>query len=126
MGCKYDYAIDMWSVGTTIYELYTGKILFPGKSNNEMLKLMMELKGKMSHRMARKGMFRETHFDGSFNFLYREVDKVTQKVSVILYQVLIITHTHTYRKRLLLLHHLLMSEIFLLISLDPRVLMMLI
>ena len=88
----------MWSVGTTIYELYTGKILFPGKSNNEMLKLMMELKGKMSHRMARKGMFRETHFDGSFNFLYREVDKVTQKVSVILYQVLIITHTHIQEK----------------------------
>lgn len=82
MGCKYDYAIDMWSVGTTIYELYTGKILFPGKSNNEMLKLMMELKGKMSHRMARKGMFRETHFDGSFNFLYREVDKVTQKEKI--------------------------------------------
>ncbi len=80
MGCKYDYALDMWSVGASIYELYTGKILFPGKTNNEMLKLMMEVKGKMSHKMVRKGMFRDTHFDGNFNFLYHEVDKVTQKV----------------------------------------------
>ena len=71
----------MWSVGCTIYELYTGKILFPGKTNNEMLKVMMELKGKMPHKMARKGMFKERHFDSSFNFLYTEVDKVTERVS---------------------------------------------
>ena len=80
IGCKYDYGIDMWSVGATLYELYTGQILFPGKTNNEMLKLNMELKGKMSHKMVRKGMFRENHFDSSFNFLYHTVDKVTQKV----------------------------------------------
>jgi serine/threonine-protein kinase PRP4 len=79
IGCKYDYGIDTWSVGATIFELYTGKILFPGKTNNEMLKLMMDLKGKMSNKMARKGMFREDHFDTSFNFLYWQVDKVTQK-----------------------------------------------
>ena len=70
----------MWAVGCTIYELYTGKILFPGKSNNEMLKLMMEMKGKMPHKMARKGMFKDNHFDSSFNFLYTEVDKVTERV----------------------------------------------
>lgn len=70
----------MWSLGCTVYELYTGKILFAGKSNNEMLKLMMQLKGKMPHRMARKGMFHGRHFDDSFNFLYTEVDKVTEKV----------------------------------------------
>ena len=72
-------------MAATLYELYTGKIMFPGKTNNEMLKLMMELKGKMSHKMVRKGMFRETHFDTHFNFLYHEVDKVTQKVFFIFY-----------------------------------------
>lgn len=85
LGNKYDYGIDMWSLACTIYELYTGKILFPGKSNNEMLKLMMELKGKIPHRVARKGMFKDSHFDSSFSFLYTEVDKVTEKVSLSLY-----------------------------------------
>ena len=84
IGNKYDYGLDMWSVGCTIYELYTGKILFPGKTNNEMLKVMMELKGKMPHKMARKGMFKDRHFDSSFNFLYTEVDKVTERVSSLL------------------------------------------
>ena len=71
----------MWSVGCTIYELYTGKILFPGTSNNEMLKFMMDLKGKIPNKVIRKGMFRDQHFDGNNNFLYHEVDKVTHRVS---------------------------------------------
>lgn len=46
----------MWSVGCTLYELYTGKILFPGKTNNHMLKLAMDLKGKMPNKV--NGMLR--------------------------------------------------------------------
>ncbi len=44
--CVYtaDYAMDMWSIGCVIYELITGRILFPGHSNNEMLKLHMDVK----------------------------------------------------------------------------------
>jgi len=36
LGMKYDYALDMWSVGSVIYELFTGRILFPGHSNNQV------------------------------------------------------------------------------------------
>uniref|UniRef100_A0A669CXF9 Serine/threonine-protein kinase PRP4 homolog n=1 Tax=Oreochromis niloticus TaxID=8128 RepID=A0A669CXF9_ORENI len=50
IGKPYDYGIDMWSVGCTLYELYTGKILLPGSSNNHMLKLAMDLKGKMPNK----------------------------------------------------------------------------
>lgn len=82
IGIGYDHAIDMFSVGCTIYELYTGKILFPGTSNNEMLKFMMDVKGKIPNKVTRKGMFRDQHFDGNYNFLYHEVDKVTHRVSV--------------------------------------------
>ena len=81
LGMGYDHGIDIWSTATTIYELYTGKIMFSGKTNNEMLKLVMDLKGKMPNKLIRKGTFRDQHFDSNFNFLYHEVDKVTQRVS---------------------------------------------
>lgn len=123
IGKPYDYGIDMWSVGCTLYELYTGKILFPGSSNNHMIKLAMDLKGKMPNKvelhhrisvssvilfprwsekcccsmqrsrpyewrnvvvlfpqMIRKGLFKDQHFDQNLNFLYIEVDKVTERV----------------------------------------------
>ena len=83
IGAKYDYSIDLWSVATTLFELYTGRIMFSGKTNNEMLKLMMDYKGKMPNKMVRKGVLRDQHFDENCNFLYQEVDKVTQRVSII-------------------------------------------
>ncbi|KAL7835256.1 hypothetical protein SRHO_G00276030 [Serrasalmus rhombeus] len=82
IGKPYDYGIDMWSVGCTLYELYTGKILFPGSSNNHMIKLSMDLKGKMPNKMIRKGLFKDQHFDQNLNFLYIEVDKVTEREKV--------------------------------------------
>ncbi|KAM6953422.1 pre-mRNA processing factor 4Bb isoform 2-T2 [Aplochiton taeniatus] len=82
IGKPYDYGIDMWSVGCTLHELYTGKILFPGSSNNHMIKLAMDLKGKMPNKMIRKGLFKDQHFDQNLNFLYIEVDKVTEREKV--------------------------------------------
>lgn len=52
-----DHALDIWSVGSVIYELFTGKILFPGKTNNEMLKLIMDVKGPFPKKMLKKGAF---------------------------------------------------------------------
>lgn len=69
-------------MATTVFELYTGKIMFSGKTNNEMLKLMMDYKGKIPNKMIRKGALRDQHFDENCNFLYHEVDKITQRVSL--------------------------------------------
>lgn len=33
--------------------------------------------------MIRKGLFKDQHFDQNLNFLYIEVDKVTERVSII-------------------------------------------
>lgn len=49
-----DFPMDMWSVGCVLYELFTGKILFPGRTNNEMLKLMMDVKGPFPKKMLKK------------------------------------------------------------------------
>ncbi|OWA52302.1 Serine/threonine-protein kinase PRP4-like protein [Hypsibius exemplaris] len=79
LGCPYEFGIDMWSTATTVFELYTGRILFPGKSNNHMIKLMMDVKGKVPNRVIRKGMLKDTMFDSNGNFLYCDIDVVTQK-----------------------------------------------
>jgi serine/threonine-protein kinase PRP4 len=99
IGLPYDYALDMWSVGCTLYELYTGKILFPGRSNNQMLKLMMELKGKFSNKMLRKGQFANQHFDDDLNFLYHETDKISNKE--VIKTVVITKPTRDMKPRLL-------------------------
>ncbi|GAB0099841.1 serine/threonine-protein kinase prp4 [Sergentomyia squamirostris] len=88
LGIPYDYGIDMWSAGCTIYELYTGKILFSGKSNNQMLKFFMDLKGKFPNKVIRRGQFREQHFDQNCNFLYHEIDKITEREKIVVQTVI--------------------------------------
>ncbi|KZV58548.1 hypothetical protein F511_12375 [Dorcoceras hygrometricum] len=89
LGLPYDHPMDIWSVGCCLFELYTGKVLFPGATNNDMLRLHMELKGSFPKRMLRKwydfsyvvqGAFADQHFDQDLNFLATEEDPVTKKV----------------------------------------------
>ncbi|KAL2542629.1 Protein kinase superfamily protein [Abeliophyllum distichum] len=79
LGLTYDHAMDIWSVGCCLFELYTGKVLFPGNTNNDMLRLHMELKGPFPKKMLRKGAFTDQHFDQDMNFLAIEDDLVTKK-----------------------------------------------
>lgn len=76
LGLPYDTAIDMWAIGCTLFELYTGKILFPGRSNNHMLMLMMEVKGKIPVRLIKKASIK-LHFDENNNFMSVETDRIT-------------------------------------------------
>ncbi len=73
LGLPYDCNLDTWSIACTLYELYTGKILFPGRTNNHMLLLIMELKGKFNVKQLKKGKFTEQHFDEQMNF--KSVDR---------------------------------------------------
>jgi len=71
--------MDMWSIGAAIYELFTADILFKGRSNNEMLRLMMDLKGPLPKKMIRRGLFSSQHFtdDAALTFMSVEVDVVS-------------------------------------------------
>ena len=82
LGSPYDCKIDMWSLGCTLFELYTGKVLFKGKSNNEMLKLMMQIKGKPSTKFLKRGKFCSEYFNEQFEFLSEEVDPISKKIYV--------------------------------------------
>ncbi|KZT11177.1 kinase-like protein [Laetiporus sulphureus 93-53] len=77
LGVPYDPALDIWSVGCTLYELYTGKILFPGRSNNHMLLLMMELKGRFNSKMIKRARFGNLYFNDLGAFQSVEKDRVT-------------------------------------------------
>lgn len=57
---SYDHPMDIWSVGCCLFELYAGKVLFPGPTNNDMLRLHMELKGSFPKKMLRKVRLRHS------------------------------------------------------------------
>ncbi|KAK3651251.1 U4/U6 small nuclear ribonucleoprotein prp4 [Elasticomyces elasticus] len=84
LGMPFDYAIDMWSIGCTLFELYTGRILFAGGDNNAMLRAIQECRGKIPIRMLKLSHpdQRDRHFDVENNFFAQERDKVTGKVSL--------------------------------------------
>ena len=81
LGLPYDHPMDMWSIGCVVYELFTGQILFPGRTNNEMLKLMMEAKGPFQKRLLKKAEFSFKHFeaDPNMSFALLEEDAVTKR-----------------------------------------------
>jgi len=61
LGMNYGMAIDMWSVGCILAELYTGYPLFPGENEQEQLACIMEVFGPpekyLVERSARKKLF---------------------------------------------------------------------
>ncbi|KDO27202.1 CMGC/DYRK/PRP4 protein kinase [Saprolegnia parasitica CBS 223.65] len=86
LGLAYDAPVDMWSIGCCIYEMYTGRVMFPGQTNNEMLKLFMEVKGRFPAKLLRRHravyvdkFLMEPHFDEELRFISREIDRVTAK-----------------------------------------------
>lgn len=49
------------------------RILFPGRTNNHMLRLIMELKGKISHKLIKKSRYGEVHFDDTM--VFKSIDR---------------------------------------------------
>ncbi|KAL6891776.1 protein kinase [Trichoderma longibrachiatum] len=99
LGMPYDYGVDMWSIGCTLYELYTGKILFTGDSNNQMLKAIMEVRGRITPKLYKRGQLSSVHFDDQGQFISVERDKVLGKTT--LRTLNIIKPTRDLRTRLL-------------------------
>ncbi|KZT74096.1 kinase-like protein [Daedalea quercina L-15889] len=99
LGVPYDPALDIWSVGCTLYELYTGKILLPGRSNNQMLHLMMELKGRFNSKMIKRARFGSMYFDELGAFQSVEKERVTG--ADIIRQVHFTAPTRDLRQRLM-------------------------
>jgi len=78
LGMRYDHQIDLWSLGCVVYELFTGRILFDGATNNAMLMSMQQIKGRFSLKMLRRAEFAHLHFDAAGVFEYARIDSATQ------------------------------------------------
>jgi len=79
LGLPYSHPMDLWSVGCCLYEIFTGNVAFPGRSNNHMLKLMLELKGPVPKKLLRRALFKDNHYDVTDTFSVLEEDPVTKK-----------------------------------------------
>lgn len=83
IGNAYDTQIDLWSAAFTTFELATGKILFTGKTNNSMLRQMLEVCGEMPQRMATSGSFSKKHFSTpKGDFLSHDPEGITGQPDV--------------------------------------------
>ena len=61
LGIKYNLAIDIWSLGCILAELYTGTPLFPGEDEKDQLSCIMEVLGQPPQALLQKSK-RAHHF----------------------------------------------------------------
>ena len=80
LGIPYDHSLDVWSIGCTLFELYSGKILFTGRNHNQMLRSIMECRGKFPPKFLRRATLAHLHFDDLLNFRSLEEDKITGRM----------------------------------------------
>nr|ODO04173.1 CMGC/DYRK/DYRK2 protein kinase [Cryptococcus depauperatus CBS 7855] len=65
LGMNYAMAIDMWSLGCILAELYTGVPIFPGENEHEQLACIMEVLGMPDHYIIEKASRRKNFFDAT-------------------------------------------------------------
>ncbi|KAF0983232.1 hypothetical protein FDP41_010297 [Naegleria fowleri] len=65
LGISYGRAIDMWSFGCILAELYTGYPLFPGRNELEQLCYIMEVMGMPSKKLIQLSTRRKKFFDSN-------------------------------------------------------------
>lgn len=65
LGLPYDTAIDMWSFGCILAELYTGYPLFPGENEMEQMACIMEVFGKPPSELVDISSRRKMFFESS-------------------------------------------------------------
>lgn len=63
LGMSYGMAIDMWSVGCILAELYTGYPIFPGENEQEQLACIMEVFGPPEKHLIEKSTRKKLFFD---------------------------------------------------------------
>ena len=74
LGIPFTTAIDMWSFGCILIELYIGIPIFPGESEAEQLMLLMEVIGLPSMEVIKMSQRRNNFFEENSNQLAYDVE----------------------------------------------------
>ncbi|KRX06302.1 Protein kinase-like domain [Pseudocohnilembus persalinus] len=72
IGCKYDYKIDMWSLGCILAELWTGQVLFQNDTVQGLLSKVLGIIGSFPEWMMNEGRLVNNFFTQE-KLLYQEV-----------------------------------------------------
>lgn len=67
LGLAYNTAIDMWSLGCILAELFTGYPLFPGENEQEQLACIMEIQGVPNKYLIEKSTRKKLFFGKRFS-----------------------------------------------------------
>lgn len=71
LGISYSYAIDIWSFGCIIYELFTGNPLFPGTDNkDQIIKIHEFFPNGLPHFMLELGENTHLYFEKENNYRF--------------------------------------------------------
>jgi len=72
IGCKYDYKIDIWSLGCILGELWTGNVLFQNDTVQGLLARVIGIVGPFPEKMLKEGRLVNNFFTKE-RLLYQEV-----------------------------------------------------
>ncbi len=71
IGCKYDYKVDMWSLGCILAEMWTGNVLFQNDTVQGLLARVIGIIGPFPEKMLKEGRLVSNFFTKE-KLLYQE------------------------------------------------------
>jgi serine/threonine protein kinase len=74
LGCKYDYRVDIWSLGCILAELWTGNVLFQNETVQGLLSRVIGIVGPMPEYIFEKGRLIHNFFTRE-KLLYQEASE---------------------------------------------------
>ena len=76
LGTRYDYKIDIWSIGCILVELATGRVLFRDASGSQMLARMESILGGFPPHLVASGRYSKRYFLSDGRIFEHTSDKV--------------------------------------------------